>query len=70
MNEGFVFVLALAVIGVAVIVVLIRRTPKHSEDTASHHDERPDTTSDNFYGGADRPAGPDAEDEPFPPRAP
>ncbi len=64
MNEGFIFVLALAVVGVVVIVLLLRRTPKHAEEAAGHHDERADTTSEQLYGGASRPAGPDAEDPP------
>lgn len=65
MDTGFIVVLAVAVVGVAVIVFLLSRT-KHPDETASHDDQRPDTTSEQFYGGADRPAGPDAEDSPAP----
>jgi hypothetical protein len=65
MDTGFVIVVAVAVVGVALIVFLLTRT-KHPDETASHEDERPDTTNERFYRGVDRPAGPDAEDPPAP----
>lgn len=34
---------------------------QHPERAATHAIEAPDTTSERLYGGADRPAGPDAE---------
>jgi hypothetical protein len=52
-------------VGVALVVAAAvwaaRRLP-HPEQTASHHDERTDSTSQRFYSDTDRPAGPDAED--------
>jgi hypothetical protein len=63
------------VIGVAVVIAALLvagiaawasgRT-KHPEQTAGHGIDPADTTSDRFYRGTDRPAGPDAEDPPAP----
>lgn len=66
MDAGLVFVIAVAVVGAVLVVALLARNPKHPEDAASHHDERPATTSDRFYGGSDAPAGADLEDGPRP----
>lgn len=66
MGAGLLIVIAVAVVGAAVIVFLLARNPKHPADAASHRDERPDTTADRFYGGADAPAGADLEDGPRP----
>ena len=65
-NAGLIVVAAIAILGCVALVVILSRQG-HPEQTASHHDERPDTTSDRFYGGVDRPAGPDVEDSPTPP---
>ncbi|MGY6501438.1 MAG: hypothetical protein ACXIVQ_11180 [Acidimicrobiales bacterium] len=66
MNEaGLALVVGIFVVG-AIIIVMLLRQQRGAEQAASHHDERPDTTEDRFYGGADRPAGPDAEDPPTP----
>ncbi|MCU1358210.1 MAG: hypothetical protein JWM89_3628 [Acidimicrobiales bacterium] len=58
----------MGVVLVVVIVVLAAWASthvRHPEQTATHADEHlPDTTSARFYDGADRPAGPDAEDPP------
>jgi hypothetical protein len=60
-------------VGLAVLVIaaiaafwLTTVRGRGPESTASHGDVRPDTDSERFYGGADRPAGPDAEDPPPP----
>lgn len=60
-------------IGLAVAVVVIvlvgaamvfARYTKHPEQTAGHDGVPADTTSDRFYRGVDRPAGPDVDDGP------
>jgi hypothetical protein len=68
-------VLLLAIISLVILVVLATtllggwsRFVKHPEETATHEheDDDLDTTSERFYRGVDRPAGPDAEDPPAP----
>ncbi len=56
-------------LGVAVVVlvmagaVALARRVQHPEDSASHsHGGERNSTSDELYGKADRPAGPDADD--------
>ena len=64
-NEwGLALVVGLFVAGAVAVVVALSRT-KGAEQAASHHDEAPDTESERLYGGSDRPAGPDAEDDPI-----
>lgn len=58
--EGVLVVLL--VIAVVVGSVLLARVARHPESTASHDDERRDSTGERFYSDTDRPAGPDAED--------
>jgi hypothetical protein len=61
----------LLVVVVAVGAAWAARHVRHPESTASHDDgRRPTNTSDDLYGGADRPAGPDAEDPIGPARRP
>jgi hypothetical protein len=55
---------ATIVVGVAValaVVVWFFANRQNPERSASHSDAAASTTSDELYGGADRPAGPDAE---------
>ena len=59
MNVVIIAVIVLAT--VAVGVALWRMT--HPEDISGHADEaEPDSNSEQLYGYAERPAGPDAED--------
>jgi hypothetical protein len=58
----------IAIVFLLVVVVAVgsawaARQVRHPESTASHDDgSGPTTTSDDLYGGDDRPAGPDVED--------
>lgn len=55
------FVIILAIAAAIAVVAWFFLNRQHPERAASH--SRPDTvtTSEQLYGGADRPAGPDAE---------
>lgn len=64
-------VLVIVCVAIAVLLVWLARTSARS----SRHHRDPteplhpaDTTSNRFYRGVDRPAGPDAEDAPDPRR--
>lgn len=59
-------VVAVVVIALVVGAVLVAKRLPHPEQTATHGDEPPATTSGQLYDGADRPAGPDV-DETVPP---
>lgn len=63
-------ILIVAALVLVVFLVWMTRVSGRPERTAGHDDRRdearPDTTSDRFYRGVDRPAGPDAEDTPAP----
>lgn len=63
MTLGAAAVVFLAVVGVTVFLVAMN-TANQPEDAAGHDRVPPDTTDDRFYRTADRPAGPDAEDDP------
>lgn len=56
--------IVVVVITVAIVAALIAwffATRQHPEQTATHSDAPASTTSEEFYGKADRPAGPDVE---------
>jgi hypothetical protein len=59
-DSGLLLVVGIAVVGIAVIVAMLLRT-KGPAVGSSVRDEAPDTDSERFYRGSDRPAGPDAE---------
>lgn len=62
MNAALLILLVLVVLAITVAVAVVSGRP---ERTATHLDDEPeDSTSDRFYRGVDRPAGPDAEDGP------
>jgi len=61
---GILVALVVLVVGAA---VWFAKVSKHPEQTASHHDEAIDTTSERLYRGVDRPAGPDVELDPMSP---
>lgn len=58
---------ALVVVLVVGAAVWFAKVSKHPEQTASHHDESVDTTSERLYSDVDRPAGPDVELDPMSP---
>ncbi|MDQ6698070.1 MAG: hypothetical protein M3Z46_11510 [Actinomycetota bacterium] len=58
-----VAVIIVGVIAVVVLAVLLLRQG-HPEETATTADDQTgDSRSDRLYGGVDRPAGPDVEDQ-------
>lgn len=62
MTAVVVVVVVLVVIAAVAVPVMIARKGPHPEQTASHMEDLPtDDTSDRFYRGGDRPAGPDVE---------
>jgi hypothetical protein len=60
-NTMTTVVIVAAVLLVAGVVAWFLLARRHPEYAASHHDPVAETTSDQIYGDADRPAGPDAE---------
>ncbi|HEX2576813.1 MAG TPA: hypothetical protein VHK88_10730 [Aquihabitans sp.] len=56
--------LAVAVVVLVLVAgaVFASKRVKHPEQTASHGEADVSSTSERFYRGVDRPAGPDAED--------
>lgn len=54
-------VIVVAIAAVAAVVVWFVMNRQHPENAAQHTSSTTETTSDQLYKGADRPAGPDAE---------
>lgn len=67
-QEGAMIGLVVAIVVIVLVVgaVLLAKRLPHPEQTASHTDLPGVTESDQLYGGAGRPAGPDV-DETHPP---
>jgi hypothetical protein len=63
-------VVALVVVVLVAAAVMASKRVRHPEDAAGGDDDVHDSPSDRFYRGADRPAGPDAEDPILPDRDP
>jgi hypothetical protein len=56
-----VAVIVISVVATVAVIAWFVRPRNHPEDAATHGDQTTVTTSDQLYGGVDRPAGPDAE---------
>lgn len=56
-----IIVILTAVVFVGVLIVWFFTTRNDPETTAGHDDDPALTTSDELYGKADRPAGPDVD---------
>ena len=61
MNTANLVVIIVAAIVVIAVVVWFFTARNHPEDAATHTDTPPQTTSEELYEGADRPAGPDVD---------
>lgn len=56
-----VLIVAIASVCAIAVVAWFLLGSRHPEGTAGHGPAAVETTSERLYGGADRPAGPDAE---------
>lgn len=54
-------VIILAILATGAVVARFFLTRRHPETAATHSPPETATTSEQLYGNADRPAGPDAE---------
>lgn len=63
MTAVVILIVVLIIVAALAIPMLIARKGPHPEQAATHTDDlSDDETSERFYRGVDRPAGPDAED--------
>jgi hypothetical protein len=61
MDTTSIIVIVVAALATAGAVAYFLLARKHPENSASHDAVPRTSTSEELYGGADRPAGPDAE---------